>query len=356
MSNSLTVQRARPEDLATLWRWCTETARQMVYPSFFCSGEWLQAVAAQSEHDAVAVFVVAAESGTVAILPLQKKSNFLGGEDYRMLGADFYPDPLGLIAAPEHLEAATNALKTYFHESSFWDRITLDWLLEDEIARWGVGASRQTVEPYRVLPASFDELLKEFKKKKRYNLRSAQKRFMDEGGELIWSESLDSRRNLLEALFSLHGKRADERALDSSFMGDRVESLHRNLVESSSSVRLYGLRFQGKIVAVIYGFEHAGCFFYYQVAHDPDYGNYSPGSVLLYLVIEDSCSRGLKEFNFLQGNESYKKIWASQARTLYKGVLVNDNWRASVLQRIEASKKRGKAYLKKAKGKLQREY
>ena len=44
-------------------------------------------------------------------------------------------------------------------------------------------------------------------------------------------------------------------------------------------------------------------FFYYQIAHDPEFGELSPGKVILHEVIRHYCDLGYKEFNFLQGDE-----------------------------------------------------
>jgi len=147
-------------------------------------------------------------------------------------------------------------------------------------------------------------------------------------------------------LFLLHSKRASERVLDSSFDGPRVQALHRRLAVGADSVRFCGLRLNNQLIAVIYGFEFCNRFFYYQVAHDPAYGNLSPGSVLLFFVIENCCERGISEFNFLQGDESYKSIWTKDSRALYRCVLKQNTWRTSVFDALDESRR----YCKRAMG------
>jgi CelD/BcsL family acetyltransferase involved in cellulose biosynthesis len=185
------------------------------------------------------------------------------------------------------------------------------------------------------LPEKFDDLLKEFKKKKRYNLRAMVRKFNDAGGQLVISRNKGSHKFFLEALYSLHRKRTKERAIVSSIEYPRIKMLHRRLVEESEKIWFYGLKLNNELIAVIYGFEFDNRFFYYQIAHDPDYGELSPGSVLLFLVIEDCCSRGCSEFNFLQGNESYKEIWTKDSRILYQCVFNRGTWRSRLFDAID---------------------
>ena len=72
-----------------------------------------------------------------------------------------------------------------------------------------------------------------------------------------------------------------------------------------------------KIIAVMYGFEQSNCFFSYIGGFDPDLAKYSPGSIILLYIIEDCINRGISEFDFLRGAESYKYLWGAVDKTLY---------------------------------------
>ena len=191
MITQLSVEQATGESLPAIWNRCSELALEMKFPSFFCSGDWLRAVAAETDASALAVFIVKSRDVVVAVLPLQRKSNVFGGHDYQFLGSDFYPDPLGLIVDAANLEDSIAALKAYFAKATFWDRVRFDWMFEAESKSWSASNRPQTVEPYLELPSDFDELLKSFKKKKRYKLRAAAKAVFDKGGVFISAETLD---------------------------------------------------------------------------------------------------------------------------------------------------------------------
>ena len=319
MSPNLCVELVGKENLFEVWASCNQIARSMAYPSFFCTGDWLKASAESlCSDDELFILLVRRDGCVRAVLPLVRKRNVLGGRDLCFLGADFHPDPLGLICSQSDRAASAKVLKDYLLKVPGWDRFILNWVLEDETVDWKLPRKPVSTEPFKTLPQSFARLLGEFKRKKRYNLRAMVQKALESGGELLVSNDNSTHSIFLESLFSLHQKRSAERALESSFKGSRVEKLHRQLLEEKDGVRFYGLRLNHRLVAVIYGFEFCKRFFYYQVAHDPDYNDLSPGSVLLFLVIEDCCSRGVTEFNFLQGNEGYKAIWTHESRILYQ--------------------------------------
>ena len=343
MSQDLSVNRVGKDNLPEVWASCSEIARNMAYPSFFCSGDWLKASAENICSDDELLILLARHGGHVkAVLPLVSRRNALCGRDLHFLGTDFYPDPLGLICMSSERAVYAKALQDYLFQIPGWDRFIFDWVLEDEPADWNLSCVPISVEPFKVLPQSFSALLGEFKQKKRYNLHAMVRKFFDAGGELLISVDSTTHDLFLEELFSLHSKRAFEKVLDSSFSsfsstfnGTRVRALHKTLVTESDSVRFYALRLNNQWVAVIYGFEFCNRFFYYQVAHDPAFRYLSPGSVLLYLVIENCCERGITEFNFLQGDESYKSLWTKDSRVLYRCILKRNTWRSRVFDELE---------------------
>jgi len=344
MSRILFVEQLHQEDVHEIWPKCTALAQSMSYPSYFCSSEWLSAALENLAPDDKLHFLAVKDQVTVmALLPLVAKSNALGGRDLHILGVDFFPDPLGLICNPINRSACAIAIKNYLHSMSGWDRLVLDYVYEDELVAWELPGKPQSTQFFKRLPDNPDELMGEFNPKKRHNLRTMVRKLMKNGGSFIPSTDKDSQKHFLNNLFSLQQKRTEEKSLACTFEGHRVESLHRFLVDHADHVRFYALNINGQIAAVIYGFEFCNTFFYYRVAHDPAYGHLSPGSVLLFLVIEDCCLRGMKEFNFLQGNESYKLFWAKDSRVLYRAELLNDTFRANTLNALE----KGKWLLKK---------
>ena len=66
------------------------------------------------------------------------------------------------------------------------------------------------------------------------------------------------------------------------------------------------------------GFVFRNRFYYYKLAGDPQWSNFSPGKVHTALLIEECAKKGIRFFDFLYGAEPYKSSWTSTAYNLYR--------------------------------------
>jgi hypothetical protein len=69
----------------------------------------------------------------------------------------------------------------------------------------------------------------------------------------------------------------------------------------------------GRPIAMHAGVVHAGRYYYWLPAHDPDASAYSPGTLLLEHLLESAYQHGW-EFDFLLGGEPYKLAYATHVR------------------------------------------
>ncbi len=115
----------------------------------------------------------------------------------------------------------------------------------------------------------------------------------------------------------LHVKRFGSR---SEAVGDETRNLfNRNAMDALAQAgmwRFYWLKLGGQVAAVIWGFEANGKFYYYQTGFEPALGNKSAGTVLLLLALEECAARGVRQFDLLHGNESYKFAFADKGNYL----------------------------------------
>lgn len=336
----LTVQSYQNQFPQKVINWCNETAPNMAEPSFFCSGDWL-ASAARFEADTDIITLTEAQNDDlVAVLPLTKSRNRLGGIDAHVIGARFHPDPLGLICSKNNLAEASSHIRRYFETKVKWDSLTIDWTTASELEAWGEKGESQTVAPYLSIGNGFEAVLGQFRKKKRYNLKSSVKVLLqDKGAFVVECETPKDKLDCFGEFFKLHRKRAQQRGIKSSVEGREFYEHHSTLLQNSANTRLFALKLEGRILAVIYGFEYAGRFSYYQVAHDPEFGDLSPGKVILFQVIKHYSDNGFTEFNFLQGDEEYKALWTSDKRALFRLRLEHRNLR-TMAYRCRARAKR----------------
>jgi CelD/BcsL family acetyltransferase involved in cellulose biosynthesis len=77
---------------------------------------------------------------------------------------------------------------------------------------------------------------------------------------------------------------------------------------------LWTAELSGKLIAYRFGWRDARRHYDYFAGYDPDYSPHSPGTLLLLRVLEDCFESGLREFDFLRGEEPYKLEWTGERR------------------------------------------
>ncbi|HEU4752637.1 MAG TPA: GNAT family N-acetyltransferase, partial [Armatimonadota bacterium] len=72
----------------------------------------------------------------------------------------------------------------------------------------------------------------------------------------------------------------------------------------------------GRAIAFLLNFLTDRKVWYYQGAYDEEYRKQYPGMVLHYRAIERAWQEGIREYDFLSGDESYKFDWTNGTREL----------------------------------------
>ena len=85
-----------------------------------------------------------------------------------------------------------------------------------------------------------------------------------------------------------------------------------------------------RTVAIHFGFVCQKRLLYYVPTFDPEFSRFSPGRLLLINLIRSACERGLREFDFLVGEEKYKLDWPVQIIQSYNFYFYNQTLRAKV--------------------------
>lgn len=76
------------------------------------------------------------------------------------------------------------------------------------------------------------------------------------------------------------------------------------------------LRAGGRLVSLWIGFIHEGSWSGWIFAYDPAFKKFSAGHQLLNAMLEESFALGHREFDFSEGGEDYKMIYATHGRVL----------------------------------------
>ncbi len=163
------------------------------------------------------------------------------------------------------------------------------------------------------LPANVEEWRKAIPKGIRRNIR----RYGSRLGELEFHASADPA--CLEHLLHLHGARWRElRGEPGVLADDAVARFHRSVAAGFAQrgwLRFWTMRAGGEVAAVVYAFACRGRAYFYLSGFDPALAPYSPGTLCVAFAIESAINEGLREVDFLRGDEPYKLGWGAQART-----------------------------------------
>ena len=166
-----------------------------------------------------------------------------------------------------------------------------------------------------------NELLHLFSKRQRANLRNASSRLRNAGGGQVEIATLETLPEFLDDLFRLHATRWSQLGQPGVLHQETIKAFHRAAAPrllGQGVLRLYRLRLKQQTLAVIYALFERETVFCYLQGFDPDFAYFSPGTQLMFAVIEEARQRGIRKFDFLRGDESYKQHWRAQPEATYR--------------------------------------
>jgi CelD/BcsL family acetyltransferase involved in cellulose biosynthesis len=121
----------------------------------------------------------------------------------------------------------------------------------------------------------------------------------------------------LDAFFDQHKARRARTDSPSQFFDPAQQRFYRELVTEAFRygwLRFDVVLFDGAPLAFHFGFEYRRRFIWYKPAFDPRFAAKSPGEVLLKFLLDDAIGKGLEEFDFTVGSESFKFRFATLTR------------------------------------------
>jgi CelD/BcsL family acetyltransferase involved in cellulose biosynthesis len=185
----------------------------------------------------------------------------------------------------------------------------------------GRGAIRYVPRQYKRffidLRSSFPEYLAKFSAKTRSTLARKVRKFQDaSGGRIEWREfkSPGEILGFYEQARAVSRLTYQEQLLKCGLPDSKA--FRENLLSRSEAeaVRGYLLSIGGRPISYLYCPIADGVISYDHVGYDPAYAKLSPGTVLLYLVIESLFEAGqFSLFDFTEGEGSHKELFANHS-------------------------------------------
>ena len=199
--------------------------------------------------------------------------------------------------------------------------------------------------PYSILAGhTWDSYLQSLHASHRKNLEKMLRRLhKDFDVTLLVAATEAERQWAMDVFVRLHLRRWSEKGGSTALNSRELIDFHRAFSAISLDrgwLKLYTLVLDGVPAATLYVFKYGDVFYHYQSAFDPDYGKYSPGTVMLAHAIKDAIEDGAVEFDFLHDNEAYKYLWARQERELIRLELYPAGKLGSIYQHSAAMQRR----------------
>jgi CelD/BcsL family acetyltransferase involved in cellulose biosynthesis len=312
----------------------------------FLSWEWLSTwhkwfgqerhpylLCARQNEKLIGLLPLCAEKRRVShVLPRLRRISFLG-EAY---GA---PDYLDILAAPMMRKQSADSFMNYLAALRSFDLLELEGVSADSYtlqlltkhfannAKFKLKLAPQYICPRMSLDVRWEDLLERsqrsvyFKRciRRLEKITSFEFRVVSEVGEIPAAYGrflgLHAGRWL-----SRGGSSAVRTSEQKGFMLDAACELGR-----AGITRFEEIWLEGECRASLFGFESGDCYYFYLSGFDQAWSKYSLGFTLLWLSIRDASRRGLKMYDFLRGDESYKFDWSDNLRMTVSAQVASDS-------------------------------
>jgi CelD/BcsL family acetyltransferase involved in cellulose biosynthesis len=324
-------------------------------PSPFMSWEWHRAWAEAAPTvdlaESEALVLRGADGVVQALLPvLPRPISFHRSPATALTWAmgDFgCPDHLDLLAAPEaDVAALAPALERMPWHVLVLSNLTPDARavrrLSEAFAGRGYATRRQPLFacPYLALPDDWERYLATLTPTRRQTLRRKERKLQRDHAMTITDYDGDRVEEGLSRLMALHARRWESGGMGGAFCDPRVVRLHRRFATDLATLRrlwLTTLDVGGEPVAAWYGFTWHDTVYFYQSGRDPEWDRESVGQVLMGAMIRRAIERGYRRFDFLRGEDPYKRHWTETQAVTEEVVIFRPGWRGRWLRVLDAA-------------------
>jgi CelD/BcsL family acetyltransferase involved in cellulose biosynthesis len=227
-------------------------------------------------------------------------------------GVSDYLEP---AIANEHCSVIVDQLQAHLKGNSTWDICNWqDLCFETPLKRLASKIVDDTGCYVIPLAAEFEEYWQARPKNLRRNVRRDRQK-AESRGSLEFQVCVEANREPIHALIQLHTARWHKQGQPGMIEANRTAEFLQDVAckfARRDMLRIFSLRFEGRIAAVILGFEYANTLFGYLTAFDPQYEALGLGRILLYESVRYSFEHRYAAWDFLRGEEPYKLWWGAQ--------------------------------------------
>jgi CelD/BcsL family acetyltransferase involved in cellulose biosynthesis len=322
---------------ARLAREWDELLDQSAQPVYFSRCGWNQLWWQTFRPPAAQLFIITVRdsSGRLAgLAPLYLRERRTAGiphvRELMFIGTGVYVHTgefLDLIARRGDERQVAEAVAGFLVQSSAWDRLCLNEMPASSVVLPHLCAALgNSASIHQASRAHFISTIGNWESVLANLSRSTRKNLLYETRRLFNSHACQFRRvaitddleTAMDALVRLHQARWNARGEPGSFTIPGFELFLRDAARMSlrdHRLRMWTLDVDGDVAAALIGFYDNGIVHYFQAGFDPALARLSIGRVMLGLCIGDCVADdGVREFNFMGGNNAYKDAWTPSCR------------------------------------------
>lgn len=190
--------------------------------------------------------------------------------------------------------------------------------------------------------------------KKRSQIRRSIKQYETDGTiQIRQATNAEEALSMLDKLAFLHQQAWQNRGKEGSFSNKYFYQFHNELIRnrfSSNEVQLLHIFNDNTTIGYLYNFIYAGKILFYQSGYNYSMGkNYRPGDVSLYFAIMHNAKQNLSIYDFLAGDQEYKRSLATDSAPMYWARLIKAKNRYNIEMSIIKTKQKLKAYIQNQK-------
>lgn len=270
----------------------------------------------------------------IGIAPFYRTYTTKLGKCIRLLGSDHVcSDYLRILADPQNIEQVVSGIASLVRENSTsdsklcWDAIELTGVKTDEpsinllcqkMSNFGHPVHCEQLESsWKVeLPDTCDAYRQRLGKSFRRAVKKLQNELVETGRARLFQATDVAGFNIAwDSLVRLHQKRRDSLGDSGCFFDRRFTAfLKQTALKALAQDRLFlhWTELDGAPISASIGMRINDEVSMYQTGLDSDFISYRPGHLHNLLVIQDAIRTGVKSYDFLRGNEVYKKLWRAE--------------------------------------------
>lgn len=323
---------SQPSQAATASEWNRLAGEVPFRQAQWCATWWQHY---QNNHRQSWVLTVRNDAGElVGLVPWFIEHSPLRGRVVQFLGAgEVCSDYLGIVARDEQQSAVAEAVAAWLaHDAAGrWDLLHLDGVAADDVGmqtltaqleQRGHTVDRRTLYHTWVLdlPTDWDAYVRSLSRSRRERVRQWVRNYFDCGRAVprLIETSADL-EHYWPIFCALHQDRRQSLGEEGCFASSEFTSFHHDIMQqllAQGALRLHFVEYDGAPITVEYSITSGDTVYFYQSGFDPDYAEHSPGRLNLISSIRLAIEQGYRKFDFLRGDEPYKKSWRAAPRPL----------------------------------------